>query len=391
MESRNQISLLIIKSILEELDPTELNELNEWMKHAENKRLYGEITKHRNFRELYREYIYLRSRKPNIKKNIKRRRGRLKLYALSRYAAVFLLPFIASYFLFTLKVNEDVLTQTDCEIKTEIVMNAPTLSLPDGGKIVLHEKLGKALISECNISINDSLREIRYDKKDGNENEQLRMNVLETPKCCEYKLFLSDGTMVRLNAMSKLRYPEKFIGTDRLIELEGEAYFEVTKDSKRPFLVKTKNQTVKVLGTKFNINSYNAQIYTTLVEGSVEVSLPSAKKTEYKDKKILVSGMQSAVQNNVIHVKNVDVKDYISWINGEFIFRKQRLEDILTAVGRWYDFEVFYANDEVKDRLFSVKVKKFEQAEELFKLLEKAYEVEFVLEDKKLSVRKKDN
>lgn len=388
MNNTNKIPLLIIKEKLGELDSSEAIELEKWRSKLGNKKIYEELCDSKYFIELYNDYRYLKSRKGDIKNNIKGRITVRKLFRLSKYAAAILLP-LAVLYTFSLKLRYDNNRVAFKSNNSEIIMKSPVLRLSDGGKIILDEKMNSSSIPDSNIAINRSLREIRYSGKSNSQNNAVKINILDIPKCCEYKVYLSDGTLVYLNAMSRLKYPEKFIGDKRVVELEGEGYFEVAKDSKRPFLVKTKNQIVRVLGTKFNINSYSSKIFTTLVEGSVQVSVAKLKGRGVNSKQILSPGMQSIIDDSNIRIQKVNVNDYVAWINGEFIFRRQSLDNILTSLGRWYDFEVFYANNELKDRLFSVKVKKFKRPEELFNLLEKAYDVEFELKRKSLTVRKK--
>jgi len=147
-------------------------------------------------------------------------------------------------------------------------------------------------------------------------------------------LFLSDGTKVVLNAGSKIRYPNYFTGPNRTVELEGEAYFEVAKDKQRPFLVKAKNASIEVLGTHFNVDTYEQQdkVEVTLLEGSVKI-------TKEGTNNILLPG-QKAIVSRAIDIIKADTSQAIAWTNNLFNFKGMELKEILTQVSDWYDIEV---------------------------------------------------
>lgn len=383
MIDNSEISKLYIKSIFGELEDEEHERLNNFMSNHKVNKNIKDISDRGSFDSLITDYNYFKDRQSEIKRDIKRKFIRNKVLSLSKYAAIFLLPLIVFWGIVVLDDSYE--SRIVLNDKKNIELNFPVLRLEDGSSIILNnDKLAQNKLGS-NISLNNELREIRYYKKQGVGVDSQSFSTLEIPACCEYKVFLSDGTKVLLNAMSKLRYPNKFNGKYRVVELEGEGYFEVAKNKQKPFIVKTANQRVRVLGTKFNINSYENNVYTTLIEGRVSV------RNTNKDNlcRILTPGKQSIVSNKKIVTKEVDVDDVIAWINGEFIFRKQRLDDVLVYLARWYDFKVFYLNYELKDRLVSLKVKKFERPEHLFVLMEKAYGIRFKLNGKSLNVMNK--
>ncbi|WP_181390548.1 FecR family protein [Sphingobacterium athyrii] len=170
---------------------------------------------------------------------------------------------------------------------------------------------------------------------------KVQFATLSTPRRGQYKITLPDGTKVWLNAESSLRYPTKFTDKKRYVALQGEGYFEVTEDKTKPFIVASNGQEVKVLGTKFNINSYSneATIRTTLVSGRVEL-------TSSRDKAMvtLVPGQQARLVNDGFAVNSVDTEPYTAWISNEFQFKGATLQEVLRQVERWYDVEVDYSN-----------------------------------------------
>lgn len=192
-------------------------------------------------------------------------------------------------------------------------------------------------------------------------------NTIATPKGGQYTLVLCDGTKVILNAASSLKYPAKFSSDHRKVSLTGEAYFEVAKDHKRSFIVTTEQQEVTVLGTHFNINAYQdgPDIRTTLLEGAVKVT-----KLAGNTQVLLKPGQQSVLNHGNIKVDNVDVADAVSWKNGYFQFNGKTLEMAMLEVARWYDVDVEYKNDSLKQQALAGTISKYEQVTNVLKTME---------------------
>ncbi|GGC22487.1 iron dicitrate transporter FecR [Parapedobacter defluvii] len=213
--------------------------------------------------------------------------------------------------------------------------NKATLTLADGRIIDLSESESGIVVKDDRIAYHDDLREVVDLPVSG-----VQQLVLAAPKGGTYQLTLSDGTRVWLNAGSTLTYPSGFGKRERLVELEGEAFFEVSK-STVPFRVRSAGQTVEVLGTTFNISAYPDEpaTRTTLVEGSVQV-VDSRTNTTNR----LVPGQQSTLQKNgILNVKKIAIEQYIAWKEGLFYFQNTSFEDMMWQISRWYDVEVVYA------------------------------------------------
>ena len=210
-------------------------------------------------------------------------------------------------------------------------------------------------------------------------------NKLSVPKGGEYRIELEDGTKVWINSASRLRYPVVFSSNSREVYLEGEAYFEVQRDVDRPFIVHSGEQKVTVLGTSFGISCYasEANDYTTLVSGKVKVDFERGKQSF-----VLEPGMQVAYnkESGIAIEKKVDVAEFVAWKNGKYIFNQKRLEDILSTLSRWYDFEVFYRNEDVKEVLFSGELRRFDDFSYLLRLIERTSDVKFVIDKKVVQV-----
>ena len=172
--------------------------------------------------------------------------------------------------------------------------------------------------------------------------DSLVYNKMETLTGMEYTLALSDGSLVYLNAETSVKYPVVFGESERMVELDGEAYFEVAKDASRPFIVRMNGVDVKVTGTSFNARAYRneGKVVTTLIEGRVEVN-----------GKAIVPGEQARyeVGNGDLEIAKVDVEHFVAWKEGYFVFRNERLEDVMRTLARWYKVEYHFMDEASKD------------------------------------------
>ncbi|HWW38024.1 FecR family protein [Pedobacter sp.] len=207
-------------------------------------------------------------------------------------------------------------------------------------------------------------------------------NTIQTPLGGQYQVNLPDGSRVWLNAASSLRYPVNFDGNERSVELTGEGYFEVAKNKEKPFKVQTKNQVVEVLGTHFNINSYEEEDHTktSLLEGSVSVRSLINKKTI-----VLIPGQQAQLNDYTMHVKEVDVNEVASWKDGYFVFNNESAATVMRKIARWYNLEVIYENN-IGNIDFAGSVARYQNVSEIIKTLELTGLVHFKLEGRKLTV-----
>lgn len=264
-----------------------------------------------------------------------------------RYAAaIILLAGAGTYFFFTnrSKPVENTIVKT-APLTPEQVQpgkNGAVLTLTNGSKIVL-DSLGNGLITTQNgtkVSLVNG--HLVYDAKDAGSAASLATayNVMSTPKGRQFNLILPDGSKVWLNAASSIRYPIVFAGKERKVEITGEAYFEVARNTSSPFKVKVNDETeIEVLGTHFNINSYEneASINTTLLEGSVRVK-------NNQGTIVLKPGQQaqSVKQEKIKILREVDVEKVMAWKNGFFNFQDATLQEVMRQLERWYDIEVMY-------------------------------------------------
>lgn len=221
--------------------------------------------------------------------------------------------------------------------------------------------------------------------KEIGEADVKQYNELIVPRGGEYAIVLSDGTKVKLNADSRLRYPVKFSSKERCVEVLGEAFFEVAKNGKKPFIVKCGEVRMKVLGTSFNVNGYEREnsIVTTLVEGKLEVSTG-------RQRVVLRPGLQSHVDNysGNIDTLSVDVDNYIAWLNNKFTFKDESLVSIMKALSRWYDVTFVFDGINPEDYCLTGKIPRHGTLQEVTMLLEQISDVSFDIEGRKVFVRK---
>ncbi|SDC51804.1 FecR family protein [Pedobacter soli] len=265
--------------------------------------------------------------------------------------------------------------------------NKAILTLANGKKISLSDALTGDIAKEAGFSITKTSNgELVYNIAEAENANDTRLNTISTPNGGEWQIRLPDGTRVWLNAASSIQYSLN-IGTakERLVKLDGEAYFEVSKNKAHPFVVETAKQTVEVLGTHFNINSYEEEqvTKTTLLEGSVRVSHNDTNESE-----VLEPGEQSLVSARGIAVKNVDVDEAVAWKQGYFMFNNEKQESILRKIARWYNVEIEYADPEAKEVMYYGTVSRFEKISKVLHKLEQTGEVRFDIKGNKIIVYK---
>ncbi|WEK20023.1 MAG: FecR domain-containing protein [Candidatus Pedobacter colombiensis] len=258
--------------------------------------------------------------------------------------------------------------------------NAATLTLANGKKIALSDAKNGVVIDLDKLSYDDGTAVLTSGKqlpiKDTPAEPGGDKNItLATPKGGKYQITLPDGTKVWLNAASSISYSMALNerGAVRKVALSGEAYFEVAKDKKHPFIVTTDKQEIEVLGTHFNINAYQDEggVMTTLLEGSVKVrtvksphesgGIPKGRVgSEVESVIVLKPGEQSTVSGyNQMKVKEVNIADAIAWKNGLFTFNNANMETVMRQISRWYNVEVEYEDESLRRKLLDGSVSRY--------------------------------
>lgn len=383
LKTRLDIARLFAKKLADGLDEEETRRLEQWLaespRHAaEWERLRQEVAPGGRSVELQREGARLVERRwREFRQRVMGGRQRLWVRVM-RYAAIVLVPLAAAAYLWTMFHPAEPAT----EAETPIVPGTfrAQLTLDDGRTVALDSAAFRSIgqLPEATVEVAD--RVLTYTRSDHAAPAEVKYNTLEIPRGGEYALQLADGSRVWLNAETRLRYPVTFAGTERRVELTGEAYFEVSKDATRPFIVRANGVDVRVLGTSFNVAAYGAEVVTTLVEGRVAVEAGSERVTLEPDRQAVWDGKQ-------MEVRQVDASNYGLWRKGIFYFEDRRLEEILDALARWYGVEVFYVNPETKDMRFTVEIKRYENIDAILRRIAQTERVHFGVSGRTVTVQ----
>lgn len=300
---------------------------------------------------------------------------------ISSVAAVLLLATLSTFWFVS---AENV--QPSVAFKTDINAGkiGATLTLADGRKIKLDNADNGKLAEDAGVKISKTKAgELIYEVK-GNQHSANRMNTLSTSRGETYQVRLPDGSQIWLNAASSLTYPTNLKQEGkRKVYLDGEAYFEVAKDKSAPFIVEANNQTVEVLGTHFNINSYlnERSSNTTLLEGSVKVSTKSGFKG------ILTPGEQATITGGKLNVEPVDSRLSIAWKNNKFMFESASIQEVMRMIERWYNVDVIYEG-EIPENKFGGSVSRFDNVSKVLQILASTKKVNFRIEERRIFVTK---
>lgn len=378
------IARLIARYLSDEIGEEEQAELTRWRNESpENERLFREICKEENIKQNMqkRQTFHAEDGWEGVQRKIQRHRFRHRILNICKYAAIFIFPVaIATVAIYKSGNEPQPLSQVEEQIvpggkKAVLILdNGEAIDLKSTSGVELKEKDGTVIQVDSTV--------LNYQQAPARTSEKLAYNKVNVPRGGEYQLMLSDGSKVQLNSMSSIRFPVQFAQDCRLVELEGEAYFEVSKTG-QPFIVQTKGMKIEVLGTTFNISAYaNEEYQTTLVSGSVKV------QTENGSNRILKPSEQACITpgSNQINVRNVDTAFYTSWIHGKINFKDQRLDDIMKTLARWYDMDVVYENEATKELRFGCYVNRYNEITPLVKLLEQTGRVTVTVEGKTIKI-----
>ena len=305
-------------------------------------------------------------------------------------AAILILISIGSYFFIHPQSSKNEIAKTNAPkpvLKNDIAPggNRATLTLSDGSSIILDSASNGTISKQGNIKVEKLANGLLAYTKNGQqitENDEAFYNIITTPRGGQYHVTLSDGTQVWLNAASSIRFPVAFKGTERKVEITGEAYFEVAKNAAMPFKVKAVAAEIEVLGTHFNVNAYDdeATIKTTLLEGKVKVSVANQAA------RFLQPGQQSGIDKagkiNVLN--NADIEEVMAWKNGRFQFSGADLQSVLRQISRWYDVDIEYKGN--VNLHFTGQLTRNDNVSKVFEKLEMTGEVHFRIDNKKIIV-----
>ena len=381
-----KISLLIFKSLSGNITKEEQAELDSWREESEyNKKLFEQICSETVMREKLVQY-----KSANVQAafdTFVKRREKLHyrqrwIGKLSRYAAIFIVPVLAVVFYYSQRENIEITEEPQSKSGVVTVQrNLPVLTLSNGKEMVLYNQ--ELLLEEENgvrISVDEEGR-MQYDRADSVGTEMV-YNTLTTPSQCDFTFTLADGTKVWMNAKSSLRYPVAFQGKERVVYAEGEIYLEVARDEKHPFFVMLNGMKVEVLGTSFNVSTYDKDyIETVLVKGRVGLQMAGdTQEWEVKPNELA----RYDRKNKTIEVREVDILPYVTWKEGHFLFKNQSLEKIMDIMARWDDVSVEFQDESIRNLHFTGDIKRHANLSIILKALTSSVNVNYKLNGREL-------
>jgi ferric-dicitrate binding protein FerR (iron transport regulator) len=257
------------------------------------------------------------------------------------------------------------------------------LVLADGEVLSLRDLSPGTIIREDGVEMTrEDDGTITYSTSDREGGETAR-HTLVVPRGNEFRLVLSDGTEVRVNSGTVIRYPTRFGDGTREVSVEGEAFFRVARDTTRAFVVTAGEMRVEALGTSFNVNTYRDRgaLLATLVEGTVRVTGGTSGEC-------LLSrpGQQASLLENELTVRDVDLTETIAWINGQFLYNDMPLEEICKQMERWYDVHFYFRYPSPRAYTFTGVIKRYHSLREILDYIEETTSVHFVIDGREVTV-----
>ncbi len=375
MKTTTDISKLIARKILgDTLAPEEEAALQAWLSDERNAATYEEVKRLdlvsamlRLEREDYGERMVARFRRTQ-----QRRMLRLFLRRASVWAGV--AAVVALLFLAVPRSARRLAGDSTQQTAMTIVPGEAKaiLTLADGQQIDVtggDHRVVDRLLDSVSMALADTVA-VRY-------------NTLSIPRGGEFRYELADGTRVWLNAESELRFPETFGGGERRVYVKGEVFFDVAHDEAHPFMVSTGRGDVRVLGTRFNLTDYaGTPLAATLVEGRIRFHTPDGRDYDVRPSQQLTFDEAGGT----VDVQTVDVSVYTAWVDHQFVFRNQSLEDIMTTLSRWYDFHPVFADDSLRGIRLSGRLYRGDDIRVLLDSYERAAGIRFVIRGENILV-----
>lgn len=355
------------------------NDFQEWLTEDENFQVFDEICRNREA-WIYRDFVSRIDESEELKKCLARIRSRRRIYYWLSAVACMILLFTSSLF-FT--ADREIVPETELVQGKLVGKKCAELILANGKRMILDNNPMEIRDVQGSVVINDTLSRLMYQEaEEMNTDSVVEYHTLKVPSGADYYVQLGDGTKIWLNCESTLRYPVNFSKNERKVFLDGEAYFEVKKSERWPFIVTTDKMDVRVTGTTFNVKSYahEAVIHTTLVEGIVFVN----EQRLHPSQQFVMNK-----ETQEIDIKNVDTEIYTGWVEGMFVFKNQRLENVMSDLARWYKVEVFYMNPSTKDIRFSGNLGRYETIDDLLQIIEAIDKVSIVRKGNTITISTK--
>ena len=380
MKEAFEIARIIQKSLKGRLSESEEKLLSDWRKVSdENEHAFQRMISEDFYTvgmEKLETYDYRVAYGRFLQKKYQQRRKRRFLINMARVAAV-ALPFVIALVLYVgLNREEEQTLRPSLASNILPGTSKAVLTLANGQMIPLGKETTDSTIITDGTQISASESGITY--ADGGESEAVVYNKLDIPRGGEFCLTLSDGTRVWLNSETSIQYPVVFGTKERRVFIQGEAYFEVAKDAKKPFTVQFMSSSVTVLGTSFNVMAYPDERHTeiTLLKGAVVVE--AAGRNQY-----IKPGQQVQVDNvsKEMNCREVNAGRYASWKDGLFDFEGMKLEDLAVELSRWYDVDFFFIHAASGQKKFTGAIKRNNSLQFMLDFIEKTSDVRFEVKE----------
>lgn len=374
-----EVIKLIVGYLLGELDDSQQEELRKWLgQNTENRLFFEKMCADRTFLQRWQQRENIDPEKA-IRIFDQRTKGgkRQRLMRRLPYAAAVVVLLALGIFFWRSGGREKPVVV----VETETIcpgMNKAILILADGKKMNLQEQ------DSLTVNLGEESRVVNKDSRlvyQGNTTGSLQYHELQVPRGGEYRVTLTDGTLVHLNSGSSLTYPVAFGTESRKVKLSGEAYFQVSK-SDIPFYVETEGLTIRIYGTSFNINThFDARIQTALVEGKVSILLNGE---EYMMRPSQLADFD--LQTGRLDIRDADLSASIAWTKGLFVFDNRTLGEIMHTLTLWYDVEVFFQNPELQELHFTGSVERYEQIDTILRALSESVGVKINKQGRTLTI-----
>lgn len=375
MDNRHLIYIaeLIRKRISGEITLEERKRLEDWLNESAHHRELFEKYKNPDFLlsiDLGKDMEESQEAYSNFMQRLKPKNS-VRRFAWNRYVAAAVLIVFACVSAIVAYMHDSEKTHSSSELAVVPVRQTDTIAadLTDillitagGEKIPVQSSQKMLSVSSGSIKIGE--QSIEENARVKTPQAEVIYNTLKILRGKRFKMQLSDGTLVWLNADSEITFPSSFDGKERKVLAKGELFFDVTEDESHPFIVETPTGNIRVLGTAFNVQCYKAEVpMTTLVRGKIAYSFG-------KDSVILTPGQQCRVEDNKLSVREVDTYEYVSWIDEVLVFKDKELDEILSTLSRLYDIDIYYENPELKRLPFTGSFKQYEHLDKIIRMIE---------------------
>lgn len=385
-----QLSSLIYKHLTNSLTKEERSQLEELI--ASDPSVLTTIQFFENPQNLKERLAYLRrididSAKQQVFRKYKLKKQKPYLKAI-KYAAIFaVFSLISLYFFFpqihSSKNSDRIVAYIGLSYKNDILPgeDQASLRLSNGTEVTLGKGQAHWVEADGSVLV-ESDGKLIYTPENYTINPVILYNTLTVPEAGVYQLILPDASKVWLNANTVIKYPVNFIGTERIIELQGEAYFEVSRDINRPFIVKTNGHDITVLGTSFNVNSYDySATSTTLFTGKVSV--------KYHEKEQIINPGQILIaKGDQAEVGFANLEKTLAWKNGYFYFDGESVKEVMQQLSRWYGVSTIY-QEGVYDQKIGGSISRNVNLSEVLEMLKEVSNLSFQIDGKQLYISKK--